>query len=95
MPAKRKAGTTQDRAKRRRIRCGAPRWAAHLSAITHIGCVYADEASIEGEYDLGMTRLKRAESRERTLAAGAGLAKHVSANPGPGLRNMDKKKPAV
>jgi hypothetical protein len=61
MPAKRKTGTTQDRAKRRRIRCGAPR-AAHLSAITHIGCVYADEASIGVEYDFGMTRLKRAAS---------------------------------
>jgi hypothetical protein len=46
--------------------------AAHLSAITHIGCVYADEASIGSEYDPDMTRLKHAAIRERTFAVGAG-----------------------
>jgi hypothetical protein len=36
----------------------AHRWAARLSAITRIGCVYADEPSIGGECDPDMTRLK-------------------------------------
>jgi hypothetical protein len=37
----------------------AHRCAARLSAITHIGYVYADEPSIRREYDLDMTQLKR------------------------------------
>jgi len=41
----------------------AHRVAVRLSAITHIGCVYADELSIEAEYDSGMTPLKRTQVR--------------------------------
>src|ERR1700761_7881587 len=37
----------------------AYRFAARLSTITHIGCVYADEPSIGGECDPDMTRLKQ------------------------------------
>jgi hypothetical protein len=37
----------------------AHRCAARLSAITHIGCVYADESSIGSECDQGMTQLKQ------------------------------------
>jgi hypothetical protein len=37
----------------------AHRVAVRLSAITHIGCVYADEVSIRRECDLDMTQLKR------------------------------------
>jgi len=45
----------------------AHRLAARLSAITHIGCVYADELSIGAEYDPSMTLLKRTQVRRERI----------------------------
>jgi hypothetical protein len=48
-------------------------FAARLSAITHIGCVYPDEPSIRSECDPGMTHLKQTGGSLRTNAAETGL----------------------
>jgi hypothetical protein len=55
--------------------------AAHLSAITHIGCVYADEASIGSEYDPDVSSTRQF------------VSEHLLLGPvGPALRNAAKKK---
>jgi hypothetical protein len=59
----------------------AHRCAARLSAITHIGCMYADEASIGGEYDPDMTRLKQTPRSSRTNSAEAGLSETAKKKP--------------
>jgi hypothetical protein len=51
------------------------------SAITHIGCVYADEPSIGRECDFAMTHIKGAPICNRTFAGGIGP-----------LQDSDKKK---
>jgi hypothetical protein len=59
----------------------AHRCAARLSAITHIGCMYADEASIGGEYDPDMTRLKQTPRSSRTNSAETGLSAAAKKKP--------------
>jgi hypothetical protein len=66
MPAN--AGRAQPKIGPRDAESGAAhRVAARLSAITHIGCVYADEPSIRAEYDPGMTHLKRIPVRPERM----------------------------
>jgi hypothetical protein len=50
----------------------AHRCAARLSAITHIGYVYADEPSIRRECDADMTHVKQTPVHLRTNAAETG-----------------------
>jgi len=61
------------------VRCaaeGAP------SAITHIGCVYADEPSIGSGCDLDMTGIKPAHGKSKTSSGEAGPAKKKPARGG-------------
>jgi hypothetical protein len=83
MPAN--AGRAQPKIGPRDAESGAAhRVAARLSAITHIGCVYADEPSIRVEYDPGMTHLKRIPVRRERMQLRLVV-----------LPTQDKKKPAA